>query len=120
MVTPIMIDKITWGTYVFFAAMNACFIPIIWLFYPETKKRSLEEIDLIFAKGYLEKTSYVQASHDMPYLTDAEVDVMAKQYGFTGADDEFAAGEKRNSESVSRDSEKISDEIHEAARKSSE
>jgi hypothetical protein len=34
----------------------------IWFFYPETSGRSLEEIDLIFAKGYVEKISYVRAS----------------------------------------------------------
>lgn len=120
MVTPIMIDHISWGTYVFFAAMNICFIPIIWLFYPETKKRSLEEIDLIFAKGYLEKMSYVKASNEMPYLTDAEVDVMARRYGFTSADEEFPVGEDKSHGRVSRDGEKLTDVIQEAMRKSSE
>lgn len=93
MVTPIMIDKIQWGTYVFFAAMNACFVPIIYFLYPETKKRSLEEIDLIFAKGFVEDISYVSASKEMPYYTDAEVDGVARSYGFVG-DDEAAVGEK--------------------------
>ncbi|KAL5353318.1 hypothetical protein ACLOAV_001354 [Pseudogymnoascus australis] len=93
MVTPIMIKNIRWGTYVFFAAMNALFIPIIYFLYPETKKRSLEEIDLIFAKGFVEKISYVRASKEMPYYTDAEVDGVARSYGFVG-DDEAAVGEK--------------------------
>ena len=51
MVTPIMITNIGWGTYLFFAIINACFLPIIYFFYPETARRSLEEIDIIFAKG---------------------------------------------------------------------
>lgn len=29
MVTPIMVANIKWGTYVFFAAVNACFIPFL-------------------------------------------------------------------------------------------
>lgn len=29
MVTPIMVAHIKWGTYVFFAAVNACFIPFM-------------------------------------------------------------------------------------------
>ncbi|KAB8227616.1 general substrate transporter [Aspergillus alliaceus] len=86
MVTPIMIQDIKWGTYLFFAVVNACFIPIIYIFYPETKGRSLEEIDLIFAKGYLEKMSYVQAGKELPYLTDEEVEQVAIQYGFGAAD----------------------------------
>lgn len=94
MVTPVMIANISWGTYLFFAVVNACFIPIIYLFYPETKKRSLEEIDLIFAKGYLEKISYVQASHEMPYLSDREIEAMARQYGFVDSDEETKIGEK--------------------------
>ncbi|TGO18221.1 hypothetical protein BTUL_0011g00270 [Botrytis tulipae] len=86
MVTPIMIANISWGTYLFFAVVNACFIPIIYFFYPETKRRSLEEIDIIFAKGFVENISYVKASQDLPYLSPAEVEQMARHYGFETAD----------------------------------
>lgn len=68
--------------------VNACFIPVIYLYYPETRRRSLEEIDLIFAKGYLENISYVKASFDLPYLTDQEVEAMSREYGFVGEDEE--------------------------------
>ncbi|KAF4629098.1 hypothetical protein G7Y89_g9050 [Cudoniella acicularis] len=94
MVTPVMLSSISWGTYLFFAVVNAFFIPIIYFFYPETKRRSLEEIDLIFAKGYLENISYVKASFDLPYLTDREVEAMAREYGFADQDEEFKVGEK--------------------------
>lgn len=86
MVTPIMIANISWGTYLFFAVVNACFIPVIYLFYPETKRRSLEEIDIIFAKGYTENISYVKAAQDLPYLSPAEIEQMARQYGFETGD----------------------------------
>jgi hypothetical protein len=79
MITPIMIDHIKWGTYLFFACINACFLPFIYIFYPETKQRSLEEIDLIFAKGHLENMSYVKAAKQMQ-----------RQYGFF--DDEDSEG----------------------------
>jgi sugar porter (SP) family MFS transporter len=94
MATPVMISNIKWGTYLFFAVVNFCFIPVIYFFYPETKKRSLEEIDIIFAKGYLENMSYVKASFELPYLSDREVDQMAKKYGFQDKDEEYKAGEK--------------------------
>jgi len=94
MVTPVMISNIRWGTYLFFAIVNALFVPVIYFFYPETKKRSLEEIDLIFAKGYLENISYVKASFDLPFLSDREVEAMAKEYGFMDQDDEYKLGEK--------------------------
>lgn len=50
--------------------------------------RSLEEIDLIFAKGYLEKMSYVTAAKELPHLTDEEIDEKAKEYGFHSSDEE--------------------------------
>lgn len=96
MVTPIMIAKIKWGTYLFFAAMNACFLPVIYFFYPETARRSLEEIDLIFAKGFSENISYVRAAKELPYLTDEDVERVAIQYGF-GSPDQTKAYENSDS-----------------------
>ncbi|KAI1092361.1 general substrate transporter [Rostrohypoxylon terebratum] len=81
MVTPVMIANIGWGTYLFFAAVNACFIPIIYFFYPETAKRSLEEIDIIFAKGFVENISYVRAAKELPLLTPDQVEQEALKYG---------------------------------------
>lgn len=81
MVTPIMIANISWGTYLFFAVVNACFLPVIWFFYPETAKRSLEEIDIIFAKGFVEKKSYVRAAEELPLLTVEQVEQEALKYG---------------------------------------
>ncbi|KAI9818447.1 MAG: hypothetical protein M1827_000506 [Pycnora praestabilis] len=95
MITPIMISSIGWGTYLFFAIVNACFIPVIYFLYPETKQRSLEEIDLIFAKGYTQKISYVRAAKEMPFFTDEEIEEEATKYGFAGSDEEIVMPEKR-------------------------
>ena len=54
-----------------------------YLFYPETARRSLEEIDLIFAKGYVENISYVKAGKELPYLNVEEWEQLAAQYGLT-------------------------------------
>ncbi|RPB20253.1 general substrate transporter [Terfezia boudieri ATCC MYA-4762] len=85
MITPIMIDRIGWGTYLFFGAMNACFLPIIYFFYPETKMRSLEEIDFIFAKGFTECKSYVTAAKELPMMAGngKAIEQMMIQYGFS-------------------------------------
>jgi len=88
MITPIMVSNIGWATYLVFALCNFGFLPIVWIFYPETSRRSLEEIDLIFAKGFLENMTYVRASKELPYLTDEEIDAKAKEYGFSSDDDE--------------------------------
>jgi sugar porter (SP) family MFS transporter len=81
MITPVMVARIGWGTYLFFAAWNGLFIPVVWFFYPETAGRTLEEIDLIFAKGYLEKMSYVRAARELPKLSQEEIEEKAAEYG---------------------------------------
>ena len=48
MVTPVAFNNIGWRTYIIFAVFNAAALPIMYFCYPETKGRSLEEVDLIF------------------------------------------------------------------------
>ena len=51
-VTPIAIANIYYRFYIVLAALNVCNAIVIWLFYPETKRMSLEELDFFFAKKY--------------------------------------------------------------------
>lgn len=48
MIAPIAFNNIGWGTYLIFAVCNVAGLIIIYFCYPETRNRSLEEIDLIF------------------------------------------------------------------------
>ncbi|KAL2006792.1 hypothetical protein VTN00DRAFT_9460 [Thermoascus crustaceus] len=50
MITPVAFDSIRYRTYIIFAVINAFIVPVIYFFYPETKYRSLEEMDAIFRK----------------------------------------------------------------------
>ncbi|KAK5631789.1 hypothetical protein RRF57_007503 [Xylaria bambusicola] len=84
LITPVLVTNIGWGTFFFFAILNATFIPVIYFFYPETARRSLEEIDIIFAKGNVEKISYIKAAKDLPLLTDEQVEQEALKYGLLG------------------------------------
>jgi hypothetical protein len=95
MITPVLITSIGWGTYLFFAVLNALFLPVIYFFYPETSGRSLEEIDLIFAKGYIEKKSYVWAAKELPMLDDSEIAQYSRELGVDMGDEE--AGSSDNS-----------------------
>lgn len=107
MVTPIMVRDIKWGTYLFFAALNALFVPVIWFFYPETSGRSLEEIDLIFAKGHCDNISYVAAAKELPKLSDEEIEEVAAQYGL-GTDEETRATKRAPVEVQEEQLEKMS------------
>ncbi|CAJ2506504.1 Uu.00g006340.m01.CDS01 [Anthostomella pinea] len=94
MITPVLLQNTGisgWGTYLFFAILNAMFFPIIYFFYPETAGRTLEEIDVIFAKGHGEKISYVKAAKELPHLDANEVQEKAKIYGFAVQDEEVGA-----------------------------
>lgn len=48
MISPILINRIVWRTYLIFMALLALFCPIIYFFYPETSNLGLEDIDQIF------------------------------------------------------------------------
>ncbi|KAL4876040.1 general substrate transporter [Aspergillus karnatakaensis] len=45
---PVAIKNIRWKTYMIFFVLNVTFAAVVWLFYPETKGRSLEEIDQLY------------------------------------------------------------------------
>lgn len=80
-----MLDSLGgFGTFLFFGIVNACFFPIIWFFYVETKGRSLEEIDIIFAKAYGSKEWYVKVGNEMPKLSQDEVEREAVKWGLSG------------------------------------
>ncbi|KAJ5105715.1 hypothetical protein NUU61_003062 [Penicillium alfredii] len=49
LVNPIMFDTMMSRTYFLFAGLNLIWIPIVFLFYPETRNRSLESIDALFS-----------------------------------------------------------------------
>lgn len=49
-ITPIALNNIGYKTYIIFAVLNSCWVPIIYFFFPETKGLELEDVDRLFAK----------------------------------------------------------------------
>ncbi|KAI8881748.1 glucose transporter [Backusella circina FSU 941] len=67
-VTPILMDKITWGTYIVYGAIGVIMLVWMYLFAPEPKGLSLEEMEVVF-HGPLIVTNlnydeYIQAHHE--------------------------------------------------------
>jgi hypothetical protein len=50
MMTPSVMSQQGWKGYLIFTVFNFAFIPFIYVFYPETTGRRLEEIDALFYK----------------------------------------------------------------------
>ncbi|KAG8410886.1 hypothetical protein J3459_016915 [Metarhizium acridum] len=48
LVTPDMLDNIKWGTYIFFACFCLIALAFTYFFIPETKGKSLEDMDVAF------------------------------------------------------------------------
>jgi sugar porter (SP) family MFS transporter len=68
-VTPVAFANIAWKYYIVYACISAFGCLVFYFFYPETKGRSLEEIDDIFIQS---KTIFdpVRVAKEMPYHTD--------------------------------------------------
>ncbi|KAK3938697.1 general substrate transporter [Diplogelasinospora grovesii] len=50
-VTPIGVQNLGWRFYIVWTVFNAVFIPIIWLVYPETADRTLEDLDAYYREN---------------------------------------------------------------------
>ncbi|KNG83306.1 hexose carrier protein [Aspergillus nomiae NRRL 13137] len=47
-ITPIGIQNLGWRFYIIWTVLNAAFMPVIYLFYPETANRNLEDMDAYY------------------------------------------------------------------------
>ncbi|UZJ55406.1 hypothetical protein CBS101457_004726 [Exobasidium rhododendri] len=93
MITPPAFATIGYRTYIIFAVLNLSFLPIIYILFPETKRRSLEELDIIFAEAHDEgngkffmwnkfMTTACHLSLTKRHLTTEELDEeLAKRFG---------------------------------------
>ncbi|GAV54312.1 hypothetical protein ZYGR_0AL00440 [Zygosaccharomyces rouxii] len=98
MFTPVFIQTSQWGCYLFFAVMNLIYLPIIFFFYPETAGRSLEEIDIIFAKAHVDGTLPWMVAHRLPKLSMTEVEDYSQSLGLHEDDIEKEEYDEKDAE----------------------
>lgn len=67
-VTPIAFTDIGWKYFMVYCCLNASFVPLVYLFFPETAGCSLEEIDQIFeaSTSIFDTVSVAKRSHGAP------------------------------------------------------
>ncbi|EOD46980.1 putative sugar transporter protein [Neofusicoccum parvum UCRNP2] len=51
-ITPPGIESLGWQFYIIWTVFNGAFVPIVYLFYPETADRSLEDLDRLFIENH--------------------------------------------------------------------
>lgn len=89
--TPPMFANLRWQTYVVFAVCNFAWVPLIYLFYPETGGRSLEEVDILFAGARAVGNpwlSIVKVARREPHWYDKNGDPTDSSNGSHGNDEE--------------------------------
>lgn len=101
MFTPLFMQESQFGCYLFFALFNYMFIPVIFFFYPETSGRTLEEIDIIFAKAYVDKRQPWRVAATLPHLTLQEQEDEGNKLGLF---DDFEKEGFEQSENISSNS----------------
>ena len=76
-IVPPMLESAGWGTYLFFACF--CFFAVLWAYFlvPETKGKTLEEMDEVFGDGSAreEKELMKQAAANARRRSSTAVDV---------------------------------------------
>ena len=112
MTIPVSFANIGYKTYIYYAVFNAAFVPILYFFMVETKGRSLEELDVIFATPGNPVKNEMRMPHDIS-VADARVtlglDEAEKVDGHDLAED-FLRERNGTAESTHRRS--ISDSFH--------
>ncbi|KAI8725726.1 MFS domain-containing protein [Fusarium sp. LHS14.1] len=80
MITPPAFANLGYRTYAMFAVFNAAIIPCVWLFFPEPKGRSLEELDVIFASAHFDKVNPVKRAREMRRIEGSELEGELDKY----------------------------------------
>ncbi|KAF4842092.1 Sugar transporter STL1 [Colletotrichum siamense] len=80
MITPPAFANLGYKTYVMFAVFNAAIIPCVWLFFPEPKGRSLEELDVIFASAHADGVNPVKRAKEMRHIEGFELEGELDKY----------------------------------------
>jgi MFS family permease len=105
--TPPLLQAIGWGTYLFYAAWNLVALFVVWMWFVETKGRSLEEIDDIFQDGaaaIARDKSFEEYNHNQ-FGDEGEKDRRSSSISSDGiAAGKNNASEKKNDTSLPQES----------------
>ncbi|KAL4992564.1 hypothetical protein BDW68DRAFT_184091 [Aspergillus falconensis] len=81
MIGPTLITDLEWKGYLIFMCLNLAFLPILYLYYPETANLSLEEIDSLFMVKAASHSSSTPSASTSTSSTDDRDTVTAEMKG---------------------------------------
>jgi sugar porter (SP) family MFS transporter len=86
-ITPIGIESLGWQFYIIWTVFNASFVPIVYLFYPETADRTLEDIDRLFRENgdilIFTDPNATSAKRPLAYFDREDFDARMDPEGYT-------------------------------------
>lgn len=94
---PIGIDQVGWKYYLVIIAWCIVFIPIVYFFFPETARLSLEEISARFGDDvavHVNDVSEAQRKELDEFLKEHDVTALAEENGYVGEKVEVEQGSK--------------------------
>ncbi|KAI8333275.1 general substrate transporter [Choanephora cucurbitarum] len=69
-ICPVMLASITWGTYIFFGCCCIIMSVVVYVFFPETKGKSLEEMDMVFGGSVFAFKNQTNISEEITVASD--------------------------------------------------
>ncbi|OBZ88450.1 High-affinity glucose transporter [Choanephora cucurbitarum] len=69
-ICPAMLASITWGTYIFFGCCCIIMSVVVYIFFPETKGKSLEEMDMVFGGSIFAFKNQANISEEITVASD--------------------------------------------------
>ncbi|KAK2461111.1 hypothetical protein APHAL10511_006890 [Amanita phalloides] len=85
-ITPIGIDRLGWRFYLIWMVFNAVFVPLVWILYPETANRHLEDIDKVYREDpglvfVFRKKELIQVELRLTILNSSPIGMMQQNKG---------------------------------------
>ncbi|GKT45915.1 sugar transporter STL1 [Colletotrichum spaethianum] len=81
-ITPPGITALGWQFYIIWTVFNFSFVPIVYLFYPETADRSLEDVDRFFAENHdifvFKDKDATSSKRPLKYLAQEQEEIMKR------------------------------------------
>ena len=114
-ITPLGIQNLHWKFYIIWTIFNGAFVPIVYLFYPETANRTLEDIDRYFLENQnilVFKDKVATSSKRPAHFVHREIQEVRRNSSVVSMDPEvlrkrMAALEKANADGGYNDIEKV-------------